>query len=154
MVHIPTTAFFATGGEQTANSFSDQITEWEDRRHHSMSSNPSQPSLVSTSNSTIVAASIAPQDFEMTDAVQGCEGEDDLKYEAYTLRRADTEMGGRSQASGLDSGQLQRRSTYPVPADDTRHRNEFTDYATDITSGPHSAVVIRDDLRYQAGTPV
>ena len=123
MVHIPTTALLVTGGERVANNFSERITEWEERSHHSVSRNLSQRSLVRTLNSTTVAASIAPQDFKMTGAVQDIAGEDDLEYEAYVFRRSDTEMGGRSQASGLESGQLQRRSTYPVAADDTRIRN-------------------------------
>ena len=154
MVHIPTTTFLVTGGERAANNFSDQITEWEEMRHHSMSSNPSQRSLVRTPSTTTGPASIATQGFEMTGAFQGIEGKDDLEREGYVLRRLDTEMGGRSQASGLESGQLQRRSTYPVPADDARHRNKLADCAADVASGPHGAVEMRDDLRYQAGTPV
>lgn len=122
MVHIPTTAFLVTGGGRAANDFSDQITEWEEMHHHSLSSNPSQHSPVRTPSTTRAAASIAPQGFEMTGAFQGIEREEDLEREGYVLRRVDTEMGGSSQASGLESGQLQRRSTYPMPADDARHR--------------------------------
>ena len=40
-------------------------------------------------------------------------------------RRQDTEMGGRLQASGIELGQLQRRVTVPVPANNVIGRQNM-----------------------------
>ena len=54
----------------------------------------------------------------MTGALRDAEeDEDDNVVRAPSLpRRVDTEMGERLQAIGLELGQLQRRATVPVPA--------------------------------------
>lgn len=71
-------------------------------------------SLVRTS-SAAAAASTASQSLEMTGAIQDAEA--DVEPEVSPPRRVDTEMGGRSQASGLEGGspgyETQRRSTFP-----------------------------------------
>ena len=68
-------------------------------------------------------ASSAPrgsQAYEMTGALRDAEededGDEDLDRPLSLPRRMDTEMGGRLQASGLELGQLQRRATVPMPA--------------------------------------
>ena len=58
------------------------------------------------------------QGYEMTGALRDAEEheEGDVDRALSLPRRQDTEMGGRLQASGLELGQLQRRVTAPVSA--------------------------------------
>lgn len=96
--------------------------EEETGEGHSRSTS-SQRSLVHGRTSP-AASPTTSQHFEMTGATHN--GEDDPEPEGvYRPRRADTEMGGRSQAgrsqaSGLESGpsirEPQRRPTLPPPA--------------------------------------
>ncbi|KAL8824217.1 MAG: hypothetical protein Q9191_005210 [Dirinaria sp. TL-2023a] len=64
--------------------------------------------------STSTPVSHAGQDFEMSGAL---EGPDENAEHLEPPRRVDTEMGGRSQASGLEAATQffdpQRRSTFP-----------------------------------------
>lgn len=96
-------------------AYDDQKQKMEEEGHSP--SHSSQLSLIRTRNSA-AAASTASRSFGMTGAVQ--DAEDDVELEASPPRRVDTEMGGRSQASGLEGGSLgrdlQRRPTFPPPA--------------------------------------
>ena len=78
---------------------------------HSSQSYSSQISLIRTRNSSVVAIPTAAQ-FEMTGTVQNDAGGKDDDYEPSPPKRIDTEMGGMSQTSGLESGQTPRRSTF------------------------------------------
>ncbi|KAL2037154.1 hypothetical protein N7G274_010150 [Stereocaulon virgatum] len=64
---------------------------------------------------TATPASHVGQSFEMSGALQ--DSDDDTSHLPASLRRVDTEMGGRSQASGLEGRgnrvEPQRRSTFP-----------------------------------------
>ena len=66
---------------------------------------------------TVVTASQSDQSLEMSGGMQVRDENSD--HEINTPRRVDTEMGGRSQASGLEarsqSFDPQRRSTFPRP---------------------------------------
>ena len=66
----------------------------------------------------------------MTGAIQDAE-DDNVEPEMHPPRRVDTEMGGRSQASGLESGQLQRRPTGSVQADERRRGSERSNVVHD-----------------------
>ena len=88
----------------------------EEEGHDSVPSNSSQDNLIPPKSPAIVAASTAPQEIEMRGAVQ--DTEDSAEPAFSRPRRYDTEMGGRSQTSGLEHGQLQRRSTFPPRAGD------------------------------------
>ena len=94
------------------NLFPNQIRETEEGRHSSLSGS-SQISLVRTRSSATRANLPVIQLVSMSGALQSPE-EDDFDPEFSPPRREDTEMGGRSQTSGFESGQLQRRSTFPV----------------------------------------
>ena len=86
--------------------------------------NSSQQSLVHTRNPTAVSAPRGSQGYEMTGALRDAEEdeEEDVDRALSLPRRMDTEMGGRLQASGLELGQLQRRATVPVPANNVSGR--------------------------------
>ena len=86
--------------------------------------NSSQQSLVHTRSPTAVPAPRGSQGYEMTGALQHAEEDEDEEVDrALSLsRRVDTEMGGRLQASGIELGQLQRRATVPVPANNVSGR--------------------------------
>ncbi len=118
MVCSPDSVFLWEARKQLTRS-SDQKKELEERGHSS--SHASQLSLVRTRSSTVATLS-ASQDYEMTGALQ--DAEDDVEAEVTSPRRVDTEMGGRSQASGHEGGsprvELQRRPTVPPPSDNAQ----------------------------------
>ena len=84
-------------------------------------SHSSQHSLVRTRSPTSAASKAYPS-HEMTGAIQ--DAEDDVEPDVFPPRRVDTEMGGRSEASGVEGGpwtrELQRRQTSSLPADNAQ----------------------------------
>jgi hypothetical protein len=69
------------------------------------------------SRGTATPTSHIGQSFEMSGALQDLD--EDTSHLPASPRRVDTEMGGRSQASGLEDrvsrAEPQRRSTFPHP---------------------------------------
>lgn len=76
----------------------------------------SKSSLIN-SRGTATPASRIGQSFEMSGALQDLD--EDTSHLPASPRRVDTEMGGKSQASGLEGSvsgvEPQRRSTFPHP---------------------------------------
>ena len=97
-------------------SLSDQKKEMEEEMPSS--SHSSQLSLMHTRSST-AGVPTASQSFEMAGAMQNAA--DDSEPQVSFARRVDTEMGGRSQASGLEGSpserEPQRRPTFPPTTD-------------------------------------
>ena len=94
------------------------------KSRNSSPAHSSQQSLIHTRSSTAVSALRGSQDYEMTSALRDAQEDEDENEDVNGAlsppRRQDTEMGGRLQASGFELGNLQRRATVPVPANNVR----------------------------------